>query len=81
MKFSGITDCNGDPVPYGALVDFTWWAGPGGTVELHCKAKIRNRKSGDVFEFVEDHLGRPCCFTHRLSALNWTPEDLELIKT
>ena len=34
---------------------------------------------GDIFEFVEDIYGRKCHFTHRLSALNWTVDDLLII--
>lgn len=76
-----LVDGNLDPINYGDLLDFTWWENFGGEIEFHFKCKIRQRKSGDIFEFVEDGDGRPCKFTHRLSALNWTPADLLLIKS
>ena len=76
-----LVDSNLEPVNYGDLLDFTWWENLGGEIELHLKCKIRQRKSGDIFEFVEDAYGRPCKFTHRLSALNWTTADLLLIKS
>ena len=80
MKTTGIVDTDGNMIHYGELLDFTWWENFYGEVELHFKAKIRRRKSGDIFEFVEDRFGRPCKFTHRLSALNWTVDDLKIIK-
>ena len=79
-KISPYHDSDGTPIPYGALIDFIWWAFDGTEVELHYKARIRHRKSGDIFEFVEDDNGRPCHFTHRLTALNWCEADLLLIK-
>ena len=80
MKETGVVDMNGNMIHYGELLDFTWWENFYGEVELHFKAKIRRRKSGDIFEFVEDRFGRPCKFTHRLSTLNWTVDDLKIIK-
>ena len=80
MKVTGIVDIDGNMIHYGELLDFTWWENFYGEVELHFKAKIRRRKSGDIFEFVEDRFGKPCKFTHRLSALNWTVDDLKIIK-
>lgn len=80
MKATGIVDIDGNMIHYGELLDFTWWENFYGEVELHFKAKIRRRKSGDIFEFVEDRFGKPCKFTHRLSALNWTVDDLKIIK-
>ena len=79
-EYTDICDSNGELIPYGALLDFTWWAFNGNEVELHYVAKIRKRKSGDIFEFIKDHRGRDCYFTHRLTALNWCGDDLELIK-
>ena len=80
-KYTDIYDINGDRVPYNTPVDFTWWgSGWGGPVELHLIAKIRKRKSGDIFEFIKDDRGKDCHFTHRLSALNWCGDDLEIIK-
>jgi hypothetical protein len=79
-KISPYHDSDGTPIPYGALLDFIWWAFDGTEVELHYKARIRHRKSGDIFEFVEDDNGRPCHFTHRLTELNWCEDDLLLIK-
>jgi len=80
IKISPYHDTDGTPIPYVALLDFIWWANFYGEVELHYKARIRHRKSGDIFEFVEDYNGRPCHFTHRLTALNWCEDDLLLIK-
>lgn len=80
MEFTKFHDCNGDPIPYGALLDFIWWAFNGSEVELHLVARIRKRKRGDIFEFIKDMHGKDCHFTHRLSALNWTEDDLELLK-
>lgn len=80
MKKTGIHDCEGNPIHYGELLDFIWWDNWQYEVELHYKAKIRHRKSGDIFEFVENHYGKPCHFTHRLSALNWCEADLLIIK-
>ena len=80
MKETGIVDINGNMIHYGELLDFTWWENFGGEIELHLKCKIRQRKSGDIFEFVEDAYGRPCKFTHRLTALNWIEGDLKIIK-
>ena len=80
-EYTDVCDTNGELIPYGAPMDFTWWArGMGGEVELHLVAKIRKRKSGDIFEFVKDDRGRDCYFTHRLTALNWSEDDLELLK-
>lgn len=71
---------NGERVPYNVPLDFTWWAFNGYEVELHYVAKIRKRKSGDIFEFVKDYRGKDCHFTHRLSALNWCEDDLEILR-
>ena len=79
-KWTGLSDINCDPIYYGDLLDFTWWENFGGEIEFHLKCKIRKRKSGDIFEFVEDAYGRPCKFTHRLSALNWIEDDLKIIE-
>lgn len=76
---TNIRDCNCTPIPYNALLEFLWWGGVDGTSEYYLKCKIRKRKRGDIFEFVEDAYGKPCHFTHRLSALNWTEADLFLI--
>ena len=76
---SPYVDTNLMPIPYGALLDFIWWANYYGEVELHYKARIRHRKSGDIFEFVENDDGKPCHFTHRLTAINWCSDDLLLI--
>lgn len=77
---TGIRDCYGKPIPYGALLDFIWWArGLAGEVELHYKARIRRRKGGDIFEFIEDDNGKKVHFTHRLNALCWCSDDLELL--
>ena len=78
-EMTNVTDTEGQPIPYGVLLDFTWWGGIDGMDEYHCKCKIRKRKRGDIFEFVEDIYGRKCHFTHRLSALNWTVDDLLII--
>lgn len=40
----------------------------------------RVRFVGDYYHFVEDAYGKPCHFTHRLSALNWCEADLMVIK-
>ena len=79
-EWTGLSDINCDPIYYGDLLDFTWWENFGGVIELHLKCKIRKRKSGDIFEFIEDAYGRPCKFTHRLSALTWTEDDLKIIE-
>lgn len=76
---TNIVDCNGDMIHYGQLIDFTWWDFIYGEVETHLTAKIRKRKYGDIFEFITDKYGRPTHFTHRLSALNWTSDDLLII--
>ncbi len=80
IEYSGVCDMNGELIPYGASIDFTWWAFNGSEVELHYVAKIRKRKSGDIFEFIKDDRGRDCHFTHRLTSLNWCNDDLELLK-
>ena len=81
-QFTNITDRNGELIAYGQLIDFTWWDYEyGGESEFHLKAKIRKRKSGDIFEFVENAYGKSCKFTHRLSALNWCESDLEIINS
>ena len=80
IEYTGICDCNGELIPYGAPIDFIWWAFNGSEVELHLVAKIRKRKSGDIFEFIKDDRGQDCYFTHRLTALNWSEDDLELIE-
>ena len=74
-------DAKGNPIPYGALLDFTWWEYVYTEIERHLVARIRKRKSGDIFEFIKDSHGRDCYFTHRLTALNWTEDDLELLDT
>ena len=79
-EYTNICDMNGELIPYGAPLDFTWWAFNGNEVELHLVAKIRKRKSGDIFEFIKDERGKDCYFTHRLTALNWCGDDLELLK-
>lgn len=79
-EYTNICDCNGELIPYGALLDFIWWAFNGSEVELHYVARIRKRKSGDIFEFIKDDRGRDCYFTHRLSAINWCGDDLELLQ-
>ena len=78
--YTNYHDRNGKRIPYGALLDFIWWANFYGEVELHYKARIRYRKSGDIFEFIEDYNGKPCHFTHRLTALTWFSDDILLIK-
>ena len=80
LEYTNICDMNGELIPYGTPLDFTWWEYPGYEVELHLVAKIRKRKTGDIFEFIKDDRGKDCYFTHRLSALNWAPDDLMLIK-
>lgn len=75
---TGLVDCNQTPIHYGELLDFTWWDQMSN--ESHLKCKIRKRKSGDIFEFIEDCYGRPCHFTHKLSALIWVEDDLMIIK-
>ena len=79
FEYTDVYDCNGKRIPYGVPIDFTWWAYCGTEVELHLIAKIRKRKSGDVFEFIKDEYGKDCFFTHRLTALNWCGDDLEII--
>ena len=79
-EYTNICDMNGELIPYGAPLDFTWWEYPGYELELHLVARIRKRKSGDIFEFIKDERGKDCYFTHRLSALNWCGDDLELLK-
>lgn len=79
-EYTNICDRNGELIPYGAPLDFIWWAFNGNEVELHLVAKIRKRKSGDIFEFIKDYRGNDCHFTHRLSALNWCGDDLEIIQ-
>lgn len=79
-EYTDICDINGELIPYGKPIDFTWWAFNGySEVELHLVAKIRKRKNGDIFEFIKDDRGNDCYFTHRLSALNWCGDDLEII--
>ena len=78
-EYSNVCDMNGELIPYGVPIDFTWWAYCGTEVELHLVAKIRKRKSGDIFEFIKDEHGRDCFFTHRLTSLNWEPADLEIL--
>jgi len=78
--YTNICDRNGELIPYGVPLDFTWWIYQGVEVELHLVAKIRKRKSGDIFEFIKDEYGKDCFFTHRLTSLNWCPDDLELLK-
>ena len=75
-KLTGIQDINCEDIPYNTPVDFTWWSRDlwGSEVETHLKCKIRHRKTGDIFDFYENG------FTRRLTALNWAPEDLEIIK-
>lgn len=80
IEYSGVCDMNGELIPYGVPIDFTWWAFNGSEVELHYVAKIRKRKSGDIFEFIKDDRGRDCHFTHKLTSLNWCNDDLELLK-
>ena len=80
IEYSGVCDINGELIPYGVPIDFTWWAFNGSEVELHYVAKIRKRKSGDIFEFIKDDRGRDCHFTHKLTSLNWCNDDLELLK-
>lgn len=79
-KLTGLHDTEGNPIYYGQLLDFTWWENFYGEVELHLKCRIRHRKNGDIFEFIEDCYKHPCHFTHRLSALNWTIDDLLIIE-
>ena len=79
-EYTDICDMNGELIPYGVPLDFTWWAFNGCEVELHYVAKIRKRKSGDIFEFVKDHRGKDCHFTHRLTSLNWCSDDLEILR-
>lgn len=78
-EYTDICDSNGELIPYGAPLDFTWWSFNGSEVELHLVAKIRKRKSGDIFEFIKDSRGKDCHFTHRLTALNWCSDDLLLL--
>ena len=74
-KLSGIQDINCEDIPYNTPIDFIWWTySRGYEEEIHLKCKIRHRKTGDIFDFYENG------FTHRLTALNWAPEDLEIIK-
>ena len=74
-KLSGIQDINCEDIPYNTPIDFTWWSySRGYEEETRLKCKIRHRKTGDVFDFYENGI------THRLTALNWAPEDLEIIK-
>ena len=77
MEMTNLHDSESTPIPYNALLDFTWWGDM--STEWHLKCRIRKRKRGDIFEFVEDCYGRKCHFTHRLSALNWTESDLLVI--
>lgn len=79
MEMTNLHDENGTPIPYNALLEFTWWGGIDGTTDYYLKCRIRKRKRGDIFEFVEDCYGRKCHFTHRLSALNWAESDLLII--
>jgi len=79
-EYTNICDRNGELIPYGVPLDFTWWEYPGYELELHLVAKIRKRKSGDIFEFIKDYRGNDCHFTHRLSALTWCGDDLEIIQ-
>lgn len=84
MKPQGLTkyeDYDGNPIPYGAWLDMTWWSGANGTDEHHINVKIRKRKFGDVFEILTDFHGRPLSRRkfHRLSALNWCEGDLTLL--
>ena len=76
---TNVTDTEGQPIPYDVLLDFTWKEKKKRTNEYNCKCKIRKRKRGDIFEFVKDIYGRKCHFTHRLSTLNWTVDDLLII--
>lgn len=72
---TGLKDKNGKDIPYNTPIDFTWWSRDlcGGEVETHFKCKIRHRKTGDIFDFYENG------FNHRLTALNWAEDDLELL--
>lgn len=70
---SPYSDINGNKVEYGQLIDFTWFYYIGTEVELHYKAKIRHRKNGDIVEFYPRN-GK--MFTHRLSALEWSEDNL-----
>ena len=80
QEYTKYHDMNGERIPYGALLDFTWWANYYGEVEFHYTARIRKRKNGDIFEFIKDEHGKDVHFTHRLSALNWVEYDLLLLK-
>lgn len=75
-KFTNISDYNGKLIPYNTLLDFTWWDRM--CQETHLKCKIRKRKNGDIFDFVDEH-GKTC-FTHKLTSLNWTENDLLIIE-
>lgn len=46
--------------------------------ETHLKCKIRKRKNGDIFDFVDER--GETCFTHKLTSLNWTENDLLIIE-
>ena len=51
-EMTNVTDTEGQPIPYGVLLDFTWWGGIDGTDEYHCKCKILKRKRGDIYEIT-----------------------------
>ena len=79
QKLSNIVDCNGERIPYNVPIDFTWWTYNGCEVEEHLVAKIRHRKTGDVFEIVKDAKGKDVKHVHRLTALNWSNDDLKIL--
>ena len=44
-EYTDICDMNGELIPYGVPLDFTWWAFNGySEVELHYVAKIRKKE-------------------------------------
>jgi hypothetical protein len=81
MEMTKLHDCNGKNIPYNAPIRFCWWYRglDGSEHEYFYKAKIRKRKSGDIFEFYENEDGDKIYFTHRLTAINWSEADLELL--
>lgn len=79
-EYSGVNDAEGRPIPYNAPIVYCWWCGFDRKHNMFLKAKIRKRKSGDIFEFFENSLGNPCLYRHRLTALKWSESDLTLIE-
>ena len=44
VEMTNLHDENGTPIPYNALLEFTWWGGVDGTSDYYLKCRIRKRK-------------------------------------